>query len=95
VRNFQYYHWEGCMCSETKEIHGKPWSSWQAAGPSECNWLLASSPALNSRTLTVVPTLCYCIFLFCFLFPFFFFFSPFFHNKLFCFTIICMCILFG
>jgi hypothetical protein len=83
VRNCQYYHWEGCMgsmqcnvefgyqlsiCSATKENHGKPWSSWTVAGPSECNWLLASSPALNPRTLTLVHTLCYCIFLFCFFF---------------------------
>jgi hypothetical protein len=44
--------------------------SWPVTGPSECNWLLASSPALNPRTLTLVPTLCYCIFLFCFRFFF-------------------------
>jgi hypothetical protein len=51
VRNFQYYHWKGCMgsiqcnvefgyqlsiCSGTKENHEKPWSSWSVAGPSEC-----------------------------------------------------------
>jgi hypothetical protein len=50
-RNFQSYHWEGCMgcmecnvevgyqlsiCSGTKENHGKPWSSWPVAGPSGC-----------------------------------------------------------
>jgi hypothetical protein len=66
VRNFQNYHWDGCMqsmqcnvefgyqlsiCSGTKENHGKLWSSWLVAGPSECNRLLASSPALNPRTL--------------------------------------------
>jgi hypothetical protein len=91
VRNFQYYHWEGCMvsmqcnvefgyqlsiCSGTKENHGKPWSILPVAVPSECNWLLASSPALNPRTLTLVHTLCYCIFFSVF---------SFFHNKLFCF----------
>jgi hypothetical protein len=79
VRNYQNYHWEGCMgsmqcnmefgyqlsiCSGTKENNGKPWSSWPVAGPSERNWLLASSPALNLGTLTSVPTLRYCIFLF-------------------------------
>jgi hypothetical protein len=95
VRNFQYYHWEGCMgsmkcnvefgyqlsiCSGTKENHGKPWSSWPVAGPSECNWLLASSPALNPWTLTLVPTLCYCIFfsVFFLFFPFFFFTTSYF-----------------
>jgi hypothetical protein len=52
------------ICSRTEENHGKPWSSWPVAGPSECNWLLANSPAWNLRTLTLVPTLCYCIFLF-------------------------------
>jgi hypothetical protein len=50
------------ICSGIKEKHGKPWSSWPVAGPSDCNWLLASSPALNPRTLTLIPTLCYCIF---------------------------------
>jgi hypothetical protein len=88
VRNFQCYHWEGCMgsmqcnvefgynlsiCSGTKENHRKPWLSWPVAGPSECNWLLASSLALNPGTLTFVLTLCCCIFLFCFLFVFLFF----------------------
>jgi hypothetical protein len=60
------------ICSGTKENHGKPWSNWPAAGPSECNRLLASSPALNPRTLTLVPTLHYCIFIL--FFPLFFFF---------------------
>jgi hypothetical protein len=68
------------ICSGTKENHGKPWSSWPVAGTSECNWLLASRPALNSRTVTLVPTLCYCSIFF----PVFLFFSLF-YNKLFCF----------
>jgi hypothetical protein len=91
VRNFQSYHWEGWMgsmqCnvvvgyqinifSGTNKNHER--SSWPVAGPSECNWLLASSPALNPRTLTLVPTLCCCIFLLCF-----FHFSFFFYNNLF------------
>jgi hypothetical protein len=38
----------------------------------DANRLLASSPALNPRTLTLVPNLCCCVFLFCF---FLFFFS--------------------
>jgi hypothetical protein len=74
------------ICSGTKENHGKPWSSWLVTGPSECNWLLARSPALNSWTLTLVPILCYCIF-----FSFFFFST----TSYFVFTIICMCIWFG
>jgi hypothetical protein len=69
------------ICSGTRENHGRPWSSWPVAGLSERNWLLASSPALNSRTPTLVPTLCYCIFLLFFFFIFLFFFL-FFHNKL-------------
>jgi hypothetical protein len=47
------------------------------------NWLLASSPALNPRALTLVPTLCSCIFLF------------FFSISYFVFTIICMFIKVG
>jgi hypothetical protein len=31
-------------------------SSWPVAGPSDANWLLGSSPALNTRTLTSVPS---------------------------------------
>jgi hypothetical protein len=39
------------ICSETKENHGKPRSQDLA----DANSLLASSPALNTRTPTSVP----------------------------------------
>jgi hypothetical protein len=52
----------------------------------DANWPLASSPALNPRTLTLVPNLCCCVFLFCFFFSFLFlsFFSTsfFFYSYL-------------
>jgi hypothetical protein len=78
--NVEYGH-QLSIRSGTKENHGKPCSSWSVAGPSECNRPPASSPALNPRTLTPVPTLRYCIFLFCFFFLFFFYLF----HKLFCF----------
>jgi hypothetical protein len=59
------------ICSGTKENHGKPWSGWPVAGPSECNWLLASSPA-NTPGLALVP-ICDVVFLFYFSFLFLFF----------------------
>jgi hypothetical protein len=43
------------ICSATKENHTKPWSSWPVA---DADWLLASSSALNTRTLTLVPPIC-------------------------------------
>jgi hypothetical protein len=70
------------ICSGTKENHGKSWSNWPVGGPSECNWLLTSSPALNPRTLTLVPNLCYCI---VFFFSVFSLFSFFFTTNLFSF----------
>jgi hypothetical protein len=46
----------------------------------DANWLLASSPALNPRTLTLVPSLCW----FCsFLFSFFFFYKFFLFTNIF------------
>jgi hypothetical protein len=51
------------ICSGTKEnLDGVGWSQ----DLPDANWLLACSPALNSRTLTLVPNLCCCVFLFCF-----------------------------
>jgi hypothetical protein len=82
------------ICSATKENHGKPWSSWLVTGPSECNWLLASSPAWIPRNLTLVPTLCSCNFPFSFvlLFVLFvsFFFSLFSQQVILFFTINCI-----
>jgi hypothetical protein len=56
---------------------------------SDANWLIASSPALNTQTLTLVP-ICAVFF-----FPYFFlpFFSFFFENvyKLFLQTFLCVC----
>jgi hypothetical protein len=78
-RNVLCYHWEGCIwsmqcnvefgyllsiCSGTKEKHGKPWSSWPAAG--SFGWKLRSEVTLRltvsrsvsqSVCLGVEPTL--------------------------------------
>jgi hypothetical protein len=77
-RNFQCYHWEGCVgsmqcnvefgyqlsiCSGTEENHGKPWSSWPVVGPSGCK-LTSGQQSGSPRTLTLVPNLCCCVFLF-------------------------------
>jgi hypothetical protein len=77
-RNFQCYHWEGCMgsmqcnvefgyqlsiCSGTKETTENLDRVGRSQDLQNANWLLASSPALNPWTLTSVPTLCCCVFL--------------------------------
>jgi hypothetical protein len=43
------------ICSRTEENHGNPISSCRAQDFSDANGLLASSPTLNTRTLTLVP----------------------------------------
>jgi hypothetical protein len=82
-RNLHCYHWEGCMgsmpchvefgyqvsiCSETKENHGKSWSSWPVAGPSGCKLTTSQQSGTNTASLNISPYLCCCVFLF--------FFSP-------------------
>jgi hypothetical protein len=70
ARNFQCYHWEGCMgsmqcnvefgyqlsiCSETKVNHGKPWSNWPVAGPSECKLTSSQQSGMNSANPNISP----------------------------------------
>jgi hypothetical protein len=81
VRNFQHYHWEGCMgsmqcnvefgyqlsiCSGTKENLDRVGRSQDL--PIATDFWQQSS--IKSANPTLVPTLCYCIFLFCFFFLF-------------------------
>jgi hypothetical protein len=77
-RNFLCYHWEGCMWSMqcnmefgyqliiwsgTKEITENLDRVGRSHYLLDANWLLASSPALNTRALTLVPI---CVFFFLF-----------------------------
>jgi hypothetical protein len=43
------------ICPRTEGNHGKPWSIWPVAGLPDANWILASRPAVNTRTLTLFP----------------------------------------
>jgi hypothetical protein len=43
------------ICSVTEENCGKHWSNWLVAGHFGCRLTLTSSPALYTRTLTIVP----------------------------------------
>jgi hypothetical protein len=69
-RNFQCYHWEGCMgsmqcnvkfgyqlsiCSGTKENHGKPWSCWPVAGPSGCKLTSSQQSGIKSANPNISP----------------------------------------
>jgi hypothetical protein len=46
------------ICSETKENHGKPSSSWPVAGPSGCKLTSSQQPGIKSAN----PNLCCCVF---------------------------------
>jgi hypothetical protein len=78
--NLLCYHWEGCMwsmqcnvkfeyqlsiCSGTTEYLAR--FGWSQDLP-DTNWLLASSPALNMRALTLVPVCAFFFFSFSFIF---------------------------
>jgi hypothetical protein len=43
------------ICSRSEENHGKSWSGCRSQDLPDTNCLLASSPALNTRTPTSVP----------------------------------------
>jgi hypothetical protein len=73
---FEYLvHREGCMwsmqcnvelgyqlsiCSRTKENHGKPWSSWSAAGPSGGKLATSRQSSIEFANPSVSPYLCSC-----------------------------------
>jgi hypothetical protein len=73
-RNCWCYHWEGCMrsmqcnvefwyqhslCSGTKGNHGKPWSSWPVAGPSECKLTSSQQSGIKYASPNTSPYLCF------------------------------------
>jgi hypothetical protein len=55
------------ICSETKENHGKRWSSWPVAGPSGSKLTSSQQSYIKSASHNISPYLCRY-----FIFPFFF-----------------------
>jgi hypothetical protein len=58
------------ICSRTKENHGKPWSSWPVAGPSECKVTSSQQSGINSANPNISPYSLQLYFFFFFVFSF-------------------------
>jgi hypothetical protein len=81
----------GALSRLSKENHGKPWSSWPVAGPSECKLTSSQQSGIKSASPNISPYLCCCVFLLFYFLSVFFSVPFFFIYITICFLQLLLC----